>query len=732
LGRDFDVELKLRHWPASDLEKVLGIPLELQGLLSGKGSFSSTGGDFRGAAMASVATGSFRGQDFDIASSQVSLREQTLLLDELSISRGPASLQGKFQLDIETHEVKSELRGRRVPLSALGLAPRQMRGELDGSIAIGGSLEEPSMDMEADASALMLGEAELGGGGIEAHLRDKTVSGAVSVAGAALNLQADARVRIAPGFPIEGRAQWSGADLAPVVRSIRGELPESLHLISSGEASFDGSLDSIETLSADGRLSALTVEVSGYRLTSSAPIDLRLRRETLEMSALELLGDDTRIRLAGKLGLGAEMDLKAGGSVNLKMLNTFFPSMTWSGGAELSARVEGTWDRPSLSGYVDLDQGALSFRAFPQAIGDIHGRVRFDNRTVRLQRIEGRFGGAPVALTGNLSLSELSPDSFELKGSGQGLRLRYPQGLVATVDADLSLTGTAERQILAGRVQVREATWTREYDVAAGILGTRDVIGLVEPAEERPFPDLRLDVSVVAPDSLRVRNSLATIDARAEFQLRGTFARPALLGRAEALRGEVFLLGQRYNILAAKVEFVDPSSIKPFFDLAAETRARSYQVQLRLAGTPDRFFPELSSDPPLRPVEILRLLAGATERELRTVGSEEEEVASVGVASLLTERLNQQLSRRAERLFGLDRISIDPSLVGQFANPVARVSVGKQISRDLAINYSTAFGETTESIVVVIEYTPKGPVSWIFSRDETGALAVDMKFRKSF
>ena len=70
--------------------------------------------------------------------------------------------------------------------------------------------------------------------------------------------------------------------------------------------------------------------------------------------------------------------------------------------------------------------------------------------------------------------------------------------------------------------------------------------------------------------------------------------------------------------------------------------------------------------------------------------------------------------------------------MGRFANPVARVSIGKQISRDLAINYSTAFGETTESIVVVIEYTPEGPVSWILSRDETGALAVDMKFRKSF
>ncbi len=474
------------------------------------------------------------------------------------------------------------------------------------------------------------------------------------------------------------------------------------------------------------------MEVADYRLVAPDPVELRLRRGELALGGLELVGDGTRLRVGGGIHLvNGELDLEAEGAVNLETFDALFPSMSLSGDADLAARLDGGWDRPALSGYIELKQGAVSFRSFPQAIGDIQGRVLFDNRTLRLGGIEGRFGGAPVGLTGTLSLNQLSPESFDLSASGRGMRLRYPEGLVAEVDAALRLTGTGDSQLLSGQVDVREATWSREYDVAAGILGTKDVIDLVERPGDYPFPDLRLDIHVNAPDSLRVRNSLAVIDAQAELQVRGTIARPALLGRAEALQGEVFLLGRRYNILSGKVEFVDPNSIRPFFDLMAEARVRSYRVELRLAGTPDRFFPELSSDPPLRTVEILRLLAGAPEGGLR-VGSEEEEVASVGVASLLTERLNQQLSRRAERLFGLDRISLDPFLVGQFSNPTARLSVGKQISRDLAINYSTAFGETTESIVVVIEYTPEGPITYTVSRDETGALGVDMKFRKSF
>ena len=126
----------------------------------------------------------------------------------------------------------------------------------------------------------------------------------------------------------------------------------------------------------------------------------------------------------------------------------------------------------------------------------------------------------------------------------------------------------------------------------------------------------------------------------------------------------------------------------------------------------------------------MRLLSGASERDI-LIGTEEEELAGVGVASLLTERLSQELGRRAERLFGLDRFSIDPFLVGQIANPTARVSLGKQITRDLSINYSTNLNATTEAIIL-IEYTPEGNMSWILSRDEEGDVGIDVKFRKSF
>ncbi len=335
--------------------------------------------------------------------------------------------------------------------------------------------------------------------------------------------------------------------------------------------------------------------------------------------------------------------------------------------------------------------------------------------------------------SGTTLLSGLSPSSFELRVTGQGLRLRYPEGLIATLNGNLQMSGTPQSQILSGRINVQDAQWVREYDLATGILVSQDEEGfeiLDDVDEDSALTNLRLDVEIVAPGTFKIRNSRAKIDAEAQLQLRGTFPRPILLGRSEALRGELFLLGQRYDLVSGKVDFIDPASVKPFFDVVAEARVKSYRVELRLTGTPDRFFPELSSDPPLRTVDILRLLAGASERDI-LIGSEEEEIAGVGVASLLTERLTQEVGRRAERLFGLDRFSIDPFLVGQFANPTARVSIGKELYRNLSVNYSTNLNAATETLILV-EYTPEGPIRWIFSRDEEGALGVDLRFRKSF
>ncbi len=85
---------------------------------------------------------------------------------------------------------------------------------------------------------------------------------------------------------------------------------------------------------------------------------------------------------------------------------------------------------------------------------------------------------------------------------------------------------------------------------------------------------LRYDIQIDAPSTLQVRNNSIRLTARADLQLRGTYDRPLLVGRADVERGEVAFEGRRYLVTRGSIDLSNPTRIEPFIDLETETRVR--------------------------------------------------------------------------------------------------------------------------------------------------------------
>jgi translocation and assembly module TamB len=282
-------------------------------------------------------------------------------------------------------------------------------------------------------------------------------------------------------------------------------------------------------------------------------------------------------------------------------------------------------------------------------------------------------------------------------------------------------------------VQVRQAVWSKRYDVASELLGERRRV------EEAPGLEggLHYDVRLSAPGTLRVDNNLATLQARADLTLQGTAATPVVLGRAEVDRGRVYFQGNTYLIRRGSIDFANPRKTDPLFDIEAETRIHSYRVTLRVNGTLERVYPTLSSDPYLSQVAILSLLAGADESTVATIDTRRDEaqtgLAATGAATLAAGKISEDigLEREAERLFGLSRFSIDPSIVrGGVTNPTARLTVGKRLTPDMTILYSTDLRGTEERLVSM-EYTLSERVSLLLTRADPGGFGFDLRLRQS-
>ena len=92
-----------------------------------------------------------------------------------------------------------------------------------------------------------------------------------------------------------------------------------------------------------------------------------------------------------------------------------------------------------------------------------------------------------------------------------------------------------------------------------------------------------------------IDNRQARIEGRANIDVAGTIDRPAITGQVTIERGEFVFGENRYLVRSRHVEFSNPLRFEPFFDVAAETRARSggetFRVTIQIRGTFDKLTP---------------------------------------------------------------------------------------------------------------------------------------------
>jgi autotransporter translocation and assembly factor TamB len=103
----------------------------------------------------------------------------------------------------------------------------------------------------------------------------------------------------------------------------------------------------------------------------------------------------------------------------------------------------------------------------------------------------------------------------------------------------------------------------------SGLTGGDAAIPIVE-GQVAAASNLRFDVRLLAPSTLRIDNDQARVVASADLTLRGTPDRPLLFGHAEIERGEVEFEGRRYLVTRGSLDFADANRIQPFFDIESD------------------------------------------------------------------------------------------------------------------------------------------------------------------
>jgi translocation and assembly module TamB len=727
---------RLVAWPAQDLVKALGWEVRVSGPVSGEVRVAGRRSNPSGTARLQLPEGLYYGVPFEALEAASSFKEGVTEVSSGRARVGGGALAFRGSLtDDGFYDGSATARDVEIAGLMTGAAATRPAGRVSGEMTLLGPLDRPRVVASLRSTRLFLGDEGIGAlAGTARGSGDGSVALDASCASPRLDVRLSGSVRMDRSLAARLRLTARDTSLDPFLRALLPALPPALAVVASGDVEIDGPLLEPPALRASVSVPSLQVLFPDYPVRNRRPLRLRLENGTLRVEDLTLSGDGTDLAVTGSAAVFGEGALGIGvrGAADLRALSVLFRRLRGFGAARLSMDLRGTRKEPRLQGALDLQGASLRVRGFPHGIEDLHGSVRFDERTATLQGVAGSVGGGVVDLEGQIAYPGAQLTGIDVHASGRTLALRYPEGLRSVVDADLRLLGDATRQWLSGTVDVRQSVYTRRYDVASELLAASVARSEAVPQEE----GLRYDIRVRAPGTLQIDNNLASLKARADLSLQGSVEAPVVLGRAEVERGRVYFQGNTYTIRSGVIDFANPRRMDPQFDIEAETRIRSYRVTLRVNGSLERVYPTLTSDPPLSAVQIVNLLAGADESAVQSLTqsqADQAKMAAAGAATLAAGRLSEEvgLERQAERLFGLNRFSIDPSLVrGNVTNPTARLTVGKRLTPDLNVLYSVDLRGTEERLLSV-EYSLSDRVSILLTQSNPGGYGFDLRIRQS-
>ena len=751
--RDLD---SLRH--AFQLEEY-----PVSGALSGE--FHLTGEYERpiGFGRMTVDDGVAYGEVFQTATASLRFDGSGVRLDGLTIANPEGAITGAAYIGWDsTYSFNSD--GRRIPVESLVLlrypnVPLSGLAEFQASGS--GTFDVPRYDVRFLVDDLFVAEEGVGHVSGSLALRGDELSGEIDAASPRLALTGTGRIALTPQYDSELTFRFHDSSFDPYVRLLVPKLSPYTTAVATGAVRIKGELASIDRIQVDATIDTLDMRLFDYAIKNAAPIRLAMDRHLVTVQQLQLVGEDTRLSVSGSIGLHDErIALHAEGDANLGILQGFFRDVRGSGHAELSASVDGPLRQPVFSGSATIAGGRVRHLSLPNALDAINGVVHFDSQGVRLDDLGATMGGGQIQFGGRIGFDGYTPGELNVTVRGENVRLRYPEGVRSQIDGDLALRGPFTSPTLGGTVTVRNAVWSERIDPTAGLFDFGGGDGSVVPAVDVPAEavPLRFDIRVLVPSTLHIDNNLVeNLVASADLQLRGTYERPVVLGRAEVDRGVVRFEGRRYSISRGTIDFTNPARIEPFFDVEAETMVRvpgqTYRVIVSAAGTADRLQPQLSSDPPLPAADVVSLLFSDVRRgqsasgavgdvELRALQNPNErqtDILTTRATQLLATPISAEVGRVVEQTFGVDTFQLSPSLVDPYSqsttlrvNPSARVTIGKRISDRVFLTYSRSISTATNDQIILLEYNESDLLSWILSRNEDETYAIEFRVRHTF
>lgn len=735
---------------------------DTQADVSGHISVTGLPGAMTGSADLRLAPGQLAGESFESIVARATFSGSQVNLETVDARFAAGHLTASGTFDTKTKQLDLQTAAQGIQLSRLATllgkpALKDLSGTADVTAKITGVYRENDLSgyeitfdangKEVAFSGRPLGTLSLVGRTENGQLNVTFTTGAFGQAQVVT-----ARVDLSKELlPATIDATFNGADLTKVLAIALPNANVNLTGRATGTIKANGNLIdedgelSLAGLRGTADFSELSFRVEDIALSAVAPFTVKLSASELIFDHAQLTGTGTNITLGGALAVaeGGRETLTVDGRLNLRVLNGLSPDVFLSGTTDVAVRVSGTYNDPKVYGTASLNGASVAALVGNDRwqISNIKSVLRFTADQAQIESFNGTLGGGRLTATGGALLDGFTIDRFLLNVHADNVTAPFPQDFSSTLDADVEIKGDANEQLIGGVVNLIRAEYVRDIELADLINRRQESIeegGEVRFVRTARFADLRVE----GRNALVVKNNLADVVGSVSLQINGPVRNPIIAGRITATSGTLTFRNDRYEVTRAFMDLPARRNADPILNIEAESEIRGYRVIVDLTGPLSQPQAAVRSEPALPQADVVSLITTGTLSSGDTSTSSLAQSGLGTATSLLTDALiNAPAQRATNRLFGLTRFEINPVIGGRAgANPGARLTLGKRISKELSVTYSTNVTSDPNQILSV-EYRLSDRLSFVAQYEQAStqqlssrnnSFSFEIRFRKRF
>jgi len=730
----FTARLNMQNADVSEILALAQFDYPVKGTMNLFVQASGTKAEPSGNGRVQITDGSIYGEPVEHLNADLRLDRGQVELRNLQLTHYDSKVTGDAAYNLSTRAFLFNLAGTNFDLTRISqLQNRGMsvEGRMDFTASGSGTPEAPAMNATIRLHDLTFDHERAGDFTLNAVTQgaDLHLTGQSQFEQAELSI--DGNVHLRGDWPSTVNLHFNQLDIDALLRTyLKGEITG--HSSIGGDLQLQGPLRKPRELNVVGDLTQFYADVENIKLRNDGPVRFDVSRQLLRIQEFRFTGEGTDLLASGTVQLSGErqLDFRAQGRVNLKLMESFNADFRSSGEVTVDVTVSGTVANPLTQGRLQVANGSVAYSDLPSALNEINGSLIFNQDRLQIETLTARTGGGLLTFGGYAS-SYNRQIEFNLTVQGHDVRLRYPPGVSSTANADLHFVGTRAASTLSGDITVTKLAMTPGFDFAAYLQRSAQTSTL--PQTNPLLNRIRLDVHIVTTPELQMQTAIVRLSGDADLHMRGSAAKPVLLGRVDIIEGDAYFNGTKYRLERGDVTFVNPVITTPVLDLQMSTRVRDYDVTVNLNGELSKLNIKYRSEPPLPEADVVALLAlGRTREESAQLQQSGQSALSQEASNaILSEALNATVSNRVQRLFGVSRIKIDPQGVSTETNPARgpQVTIEQQVAGNLTLTYSTNVSQASQQIIQV-EYNLTRNVSVVGIRDQNGVVSIDVRIRQ--